>query len=96
MASRIKALKVLRCLTCAGQFSWSDVEEGRYFASTGICLGCYQQMRSTPGRVSCFGKHSKIVKGKPVYYGWEAGAVECKSECPDRAICKLFVKGVLE
>lgn len=93
MASRIKQLKVLRCLLCPGQFSLKDVLEGRYFASTGICTDCYRAMRAAPYQVTCFGKKSKVVQGKPVKLGWEASAVECKSECPDRHICPLFAKG---
>lgn len=87
----IQKMKLLFCLLHNGRFSKYDVKKGRYFPSTGICRACYKRMQAQPYNVCCFGKPTKVVKPKSVQYGWDKDAIECKSECPDRQICKVFV-----
>lgn len=82
---------VFQCLRCKKRFTLRDLRRGRFHISTCICDGCYKQMQAQKSEVCCFGKSNKVVKGKVVSYGYDAKARECRSECPDRNICKVYV-----
>jgi hypothetical protein len=84
--------KTMPCSECAEKFSEDDVRLGKYFPSTMTCRGCYTQMQNLPHTVSCFGKVNRVKKGKIVGYGYDPAAPECSQECPDRKICKAFVR----
>lgn len=83
-------LEVFRCVLCAGRFSVRDIRRGRYFVSTSICRECYEKGQQQDHSTWCFGKTDVTVNGKVVKFGYNAQAIECKKECPDRLICKVF------
>jgi hypothetical protein len=67
------------CSQCPERYKLEDVQEGRYFPSTGVCLNCYQSMYKSKAR--CFGK-------KKMY---DSSTVACGQECQDSVICKSFI-----
>jgi hypothetical protein len=67
--------RILECVLCSERFSVKDVKEGRYFPSTGVCLGCYDKAKSGNKKLWCFGQ-------------FDGQAIECKAECLDRRLCK--------
>lgn len=83
----------LPCILCGDKFSEEDIKAGLYFISTMVCKGCYDGLQSQPHSVSCFGKLS-VRRGRRVDAGYDKEAVECSEECPDRFICRAFVKQV--
>jgi hypothetical protein len=85
----IDTSKIIPCVLCGSRFSEMDVHQGRFFASTGVCLDCYRAQVLQSTRVSCFGK-----KGKRTAFNKRS--VECARLCPDRIICALFVSGDLQ
>jgi len=68
------------CVDCPERFALSDVENGKYFPSTGMCISCYR--KRFKNRSLCFGKKSM----------YDPNTIACGEECPDRRICKGFVK----
>ena len=88
---KLTQARLLECGECRERYSLQDVEQARYFPSTGVCLLCYQRLQARPHQVCCFGKKTLKLPGKPVKYGWDSQAVECRFECPDRNICRAFV-----
>lgn len=75
--------KLFQCVLCSEKFSTGDVVKGFYFASTGVCRGCYEKGQKTENSIWCFGSFS-------VEY------LECRLDCPDRKICKVFTKNQKE
>lgn len=69
--------KILKCKLCPMIYSEADVRVGKFFPSTGICRRCYRKMQRVG--TTCFGKK------------FDSTAQECQFECPDRAICRVFV-----
>jgi hypothetical protein len=69
--------KILECVLCSKRYSIQDVKSGNYFPSTGVCLGCYGQAQVGNKKLWCFGT-------------FQANAIECKTECPDKRICREF------
>jgi len=82
MAELTKTL--LWCFQCDRRFSILDVQEGHYFADTGICRECYGKMQKNPG--TCFGKKTE---GRRL--GYDETTIECKEFCPDKDACQKFV-----
>ncbi len=72
------------CVSCPERFTLEDVEEGKYFPSTGICLSCYRKMFKN--KSSCFGKELL----------YDPHTLACSEECPDRKICRGFVTHLKE
>jgi hypothetical protein len=64
------------CLICNSRYELEDVKAGLYFVSTGVCLTCYRKLAKSDN--TCFGKL------------YRARALPCKSECPDRVVCRVF------
>jgi hypothetical protein len=64
------------CGVCRGSFFLDDVQQGRYFPSTGVCLVCYQKMAKS--KDTCFGEL------------YDPKAIACQA-CPDRNVCAIFV-----
>src|SRR6266581_3719237 len=88
-------MKLMPCLLCQKKYSRADIKVGQYFPSTDICTDCYKRGQRQSRKIWCFGKTTRIVKKagrKLVLYAYSQDAVECKSECPDREICRLFVQ----
>lgn len=71
---------MLACVMCGERYNVDDVAKGRYFASTGACLLCYQKLYRSD--LNCFGD-------RKVY---DKRSVACRSECPDSRICRVFIK----
>lgn len=92
MAQEPKTAKVLRCVLCPATYSVEDVEKGLYFPSTGICYACYKRGQHAPYYEWCFGKPDVTSGVGIARYGYNENVPECSSECPDRHICKVFVK----
>jgi hypothetical protein len=67
---------VFYCVVCRGSFVLDDVQKGRYFPSSGVCLVCYQSMSKS--KDTCFGKL------------YDKKSIVCQS-CPDRNVCTIFV-----
>src|SRR5437016_2479291 len=72
---------LLECITCDETYTEVDVENFRYFPSTGVCYNCYRAMQKAPITISCFGKE------------YDALANECRELCPDRKQCPSFANG---
>lgn len=68
------------CVSCSEQYSKEDVKHGLYFPSTSTCLDCYNRMQKS--KTTCFGKKDK----------YDRMTIACRDECPDRKICKVFIK----
>ena len=68
--------RILECILCAERFSLRNVEDGSFFASTLICKGCYTE--GVKDSEWCFGDFNA------------AEYRECRVECPDRKVCKVF------
>lgn len=85
--------EVIPCILCGGKFSEEDVKKGAYFVSTMVCKVCYEAMQNQPHSISCFGKLT-VKQGRHTAYGYDSEAPECSGECPDRFICRVFVKQI--
>jgi len=72
--------KVFRCVVCNNRFSEKDFEELRFYPSTGVCHFCYKDAQKDSE--TCFGKKKF----------WSEKAVVCQKICPDRRICRLFIR----
>lgn len=83
--------KLFECVECKETFSALDVRRGKFFVSTLVCEACYWLMKNGPYELSCFGKET-VVRGNKTFYGYDPDARECRRECPDRYICRVFVK----
>lgn len=81
----LESKALLWCLLCSDRFSSDDVDEGRYFAQTGICTKCYTRMKKSDD--TCFGKENGDGR-----YGFDESTEECGEFCPDREVCRLFVQ----
>lgn len=79
--------KLFRCLLCNGRFCLKDVGK-EFFPSTSICAKCYETGQQSENW--CFGKTDIRDNGRTVQFGYNASSFECKQECPDRKICKVF------
>jgi len=77
--------KLLWCLLCSQKFSVEDVQAGKYVIETGICMGCYKDLQKSI--TTCFGK---TTTGKR--WGYDEETVECSRFCPDKEVCRSFVK----
>ena len=75
-----KASKVFQCLKCRVKFSESSFEELKFFPSTGICKACYEEAKEDSS--VCFGKSE----------AYNSKTVLCRSICPDRKVCRLFIR----
>jgi hypothetical protein len=84
--------KTMPCTECSEKFSEDDIDHGRFYPSTMTCKSCYQKLQGQSAKVSCFGKITKVKHGKTIVYGYDPKAPECSKECPDRKICRAFVK----
>jgi hypothetical protein len=82
----VRTKELVPCLLCSKRYSVQDVQEGRYFASTGVCMSCYEEMAKKPISASCFGK-----KTVGQQFGYNSRAIVCAKICPDREVCKQFV-----
>lgn len=69
---------ILECITCDELYTEIDVENFRFFPSTGVCYNCYRAMQKADTSISCFGKQ------------YDALANECRELCPDRKLCPSF------
>lgn len=89
--------KVLPCVECLERFTAQDVEDGNYFPKTMMCLRCYVALQRKPRGVSCFGKPQVILayRTQPQLLGYNPRARECQGLCPDREVCRAFVRGEL-
>lgn len=85
----------LGCVTCDRRYSWKDIRKGCYFA-TFVCRECYRRMVSLPYYLSCFGKPTVVIPhlGQRLP-GYDEAAIECKSLCPDREICRGVLEGTI-
>jgi len=77
---RIKPGSVFVCQRCERRFTEEDFGKLRFFPSTGICRVCYIEAMGD-GSV-CFGKREYL----------DVEKTACKRVCPDRFVCRLFVK----
>lgn len=78
---------IFECLLCPAKYSLRDAEKGRYFIETRVCLKCYRKGQVADRKVWCFGK-----KQKKNRKGYSVKNIVCSAICPDRNICKQFVK----
>lgn len=92
LTDRQLKLPLLECRYCHGMYSVLDVEELLFFASTKICIECYIKMMEADYKKSCFGKPSKL-HYKTTHFGFNLLSNECKTFCPDRHVCKFFMRG---
>ena len=69
--------RILECVLCTERFSIKDVRESRYYPSTGVCHACYEKAAAGNKKVWCFGEYDPSVS-------------ECRTECPDRRLCRSF------
>lgn len=81
------SLRCLECTRCEGQFSIAAIREGRFFVSSMTCWVCHREMQAAPSTISCFGKAKQ--NGQE---GYSKADPECRLHCPDRAVCRKFVK----
>lgn len=77
---RRKPGAVYICGQCEKRFCLDDADKLRFFPSTGICRKCYLDAMGD-GSV-CFAKKE--------YF--DSTAVVCKRVCPDRHVCRLFIR----
>lgn len=82
-----KLLLLLECLLCRNKFTVDAVQQKQYFLETLICAACYKKGQKLPASVWCFGKLA--AKNSP---GYSEENVECVQICPDKKICKSFVR----
>lgn len=82
------SLRCLECTECEGQFSVAAIRDGRFFISSMTCWVCHRRMQEAPAEVSCFGK----ARGNG-HEGYSEADAECRLHCPDRVVCRKFVKG---
>lgn len=83
-------LRCLECVECEGEFTVGAIREGRFFVSTMTCATCHGKMQQASPSESCFGKAKR-----PDREGYSKADVECRLHCPDRKVCRKFVKGEL-
>ena len=83
--------EIIPCVLCDEKFSEQDVRDGLYFISTMVCKKCYVGMQKQPHSISCFGKLT-VKEGRRKLLGYDSEAAECSGECPDRFVCRAFVK----
>lgn len=74
------ASKVFVCQLCRAKFSMADVDELKYFPSTGVCAKCYKEAQED--KTVCFGKKKR----------YQPDSKACSEICVDRKICALYVK----
>lgn len=79
--------KLIPCTLCQERFSLRDVREGRFVAETLICRGCYEKRQKAGFAETCFGK-----EGGQGWEGYNERALECRGLCPDRNVCRKFVR----
>lgn len=70
--------KTLQCTLCEEKFSEQDIKKLVFFPSTMICSKCYDEAEKD--KDVCFAKQ------------YSRHSLVCKKICPDRKICKLFVR----
>ena len=90
LTDRQKALLSLKCRLCSDGYSLIDAEDGYFFVSTKICLACYQ--KGLESKSWCFAKPTVWRDSAVILYGFNPAAQECAKNCPDRHICRLFLK----
>lgn len=86
--------KVIPCVICQEKFSERDAEELNFFPKPMVCFGCYYGMYKEDHRVWCFGKPNKVnpETGVVIRYGFDPqNSSDCKTYCPDRKVCRMFV-----
>ena len=86
---------VLECVLCGVRYSEADVKELLYFPSTGVCKACYDAGQKKPHAIWCFGKVNLVKRQnrkKVVAYGYSEEAKECQVLCPDKTICRFYLK----
>lgn len=85
--------RLLECGVCRGKFSLSDVQAGRYFASSLVCSNCLGQMQKKDPVETCFGKKQVVHKnGTTLTEGFSKTNAACRLHCPDRVACKHYVE----
>jgi hypothetical protein len=70
--------KVLECSLCQKKYGVDDVKNSSFFASTMTCALCYSSAVRGDAQW-CFGS-------------FDIQHRDCRIECPDRRICKLYTK----
>jgi NAD-dependent SIR2 family protein deacetylase len=78
---------LLECLLCKDKFTVPDVDKKQFFISTSICRKCYAKGAVVDPQVWCFGKRQR--GNSP---GYSEENVGCRLLCPDKKVCKLFIK----
>lgn len=73
---------MFECVVCSNRYTLDDVQEGNFIPSTSVCLTCYQVLYKN--KSSCFGSDL-----------YNASELVCQ-ECPDKRICRGFVKHIKE
>jgi hypothetical protein len=83
---------ILECLICGRRCSVEETCRGHYRLETMICVWCYQARQQADFPEDCFGKPTTR-EGAKRLLGYNPEARECKTLCPDRAVCRLVVCG---
>jgi len=82
---------IFECVLCGTCFGFGDVERGRFFPSTLICLRCYKRGQGASYKVWCFGKPNVVgASGKILEFGYDVRVAACREHCPDRNVCAKF------
>lgn len=72
--------KTLQCTLCESKFDEQAIKELKFFPSTMICSNCYDEAKKDSD--VCFGKKKQ----------YSSKLLVCNKICPDRKICKLYVR----
>lgn len=81
-----KALKILSCSSCSGRFSFSDIQDNRFFVVPMTCRACFREMQASAE--SCFGKVKTATRE-----GFSLDDPECRLHCLDSGACRKFTEG---
>lgn len=84
----------LQCSRCQKEYTLDEILSGAYWLETFTCMECYAHLQGRPHEVSCFGKPTVVsLTSDKKKLGYDPDAMECKSVCPDRNICRYVVSG---
>lgn len=82
---------LLECVLCSNKFTTEDADKKVYFPETLVCRECYIQGKKVNPQVWCFAKLQT-----PKMPGYSPDNLSCKLLCPDRKVCKQFIKTTKE
>lgn len=72
--------KLFQCIICETKFSEQDYKDLKFFPSTCICRKCYDEAEKD--KTVCFAKKEQ----------YDRHSLACRKVCPDRKICKLYIR----